>query len=45
MAGIEIGPGSQIEKFPGGKWSFEMDALENAPPNDFAVRGWRELYQ
>jgi len=44
-AGIEIAPGSQIEKFPGGKWSFEMDALANVPPNAFAVRGWRELYQ
>jgi hypothetical protein len=44
-AGIEIDPGSQIEKFPGGKWSFEMEALANVPPNAFAVRGWRELYQ
>lgn len=45
MAGIVIGPGSQIEKFPGGKWSFETEALANVPPNAFVVQGWRELYQ
>jgi hypothetical protein len=45
MAGIVIDPGSQIEKFPGGKWSFEMEALANAPPNSFALRSWRELYE
>jgi hypothetical protein len=45
MAGIELAPGSEVEKFPGGKWNFEMDAFENAPPNAFSLRGWRELYQ
>jgi len=44
-AGIEIRPGSQIEKFPGGKWSFETEALANVPPNAFTVQGWRELYK
>jgi len=45
MAGIELRPGSEVEKFPGGKWNFEMDAFENAPPNAFSLRGWRELYE
>jgi Tfp pilus assembly protein PilX len=44
-AGIEIAPGSNIEKFPGGKWSFETEALANVPPNAFTVQGWRELYK
>jgi hypothetical protein len=45
MAGIELAPGSVVNKFPGGKWNFEMDAFENAPPNAFSLRGWRECYQ
>jgi hypothetical protein len=45
MAGIHLHPGSEVQKFPGGKWNFEMDAFANTPPNAFSLRGWRELYQ
>jgi hypothetical protein len=44
MAGIELGPNSKMGKFPGGNWSFDMNAFQNAPPNSFALQGWRELY-
>jgi hypothetical protein len=45
MAGIELAPGSVVNKFPGGRWNFELDAFDNVPPNAFSLRGWRECYQ
>jgi hypothetical protein len=45
LAGIELGPNSKLGKYPGGNWSFDTSAFENAPPNSFALQGWRELYE
>jgi len=45
IAGIELGPGSILGKNPAADWSFLDDAFEGAPPSDFVIDGWRELYQ
>jgi hypothetical protein len=45
-AGIEIGPGSTVRKYPGQDWNLlNNNEFQSPPPTSFALNRWRELYQ
>jgi hypothetical protein len=44
-AGVELGPGTQIDFLPSGSWQLLDILFEDAIPTSFEAQGWRELYQ
>ena len=45
VAGIQLDPDSIVQFRPSQDWSFEDGLFQSAPPTNFKLQSWRELYQ
>src|SRR5215211_2532325 len=45
LAGIQLDPDSIVQFRPSQDWSFEDGLFQSAPPTNFRLQSWRELYQ